>query len=134
MTLREAIDRADALCPNGYEEHEKRAWLSALDGQIYEEVIITHAGAGDWNPYTDLTPETTRLLAAAPYDDLYIPYLETKIDYYNGETARYNNAAAVFNTRLSEYKSWYNRTHTPNSAQVRYFTKGEAQNGGPLSE
>jgi hypothetical protein len=53
------------------------------------------------------------LIAPSPYDRLYTAYLKMKIDEENGETARYNNSATMFNSYLLEYKKHYNKTHMP---------------------
>jgi hypothetical protein len=36
-----------------------------------------------------------------------------QIDRLNGETAKYNNSASLYNTYLLEYKRYYNKTHMP---------------------
>jgi hypothetical protein len=36
-----------------------------------------------------------------------------KIDAENGETARYNNSASLFNSYMMEYRKFYNKTHIP---------------------
>lgn len=41
-TVSDIIAKVDALEPNQYDTPTKIAWLSNLDGQIYEEVIKTH--------------------------------------------------------------------------------------------
>ena len=55
----------------------------------------------------------TKLIAEKPYDALYPAYLKMKIDEENGETARYNNSATMFNSYMTTYKKWYNKTHLP---------------------
>lgn len=64
-------------------------------------------------PYTIEEASETTLLAEFPYDELYVAYLEAKIDEYNQETARYNNSSTKFNNLYTEYCSWYNRLHMP---------------------
>lgn len=42
MTVSELITEVDALEPNQYNIEFKIRWLSDLDGQIFDEMIITH--------------------------------------------------------------------------------------------
>ena len=95
MTIREALNGIDGLKPNTYDESVKVAWLSALDMRIHQEIVLTHAheaGEESFSGYTEQTDEDTELLVEAPYDELYLYYLESKIDYGNGEMGKYNNS------------------------------------------
>jgi len=123
MTLIEAINRIDELRPNTYSFPEKVKWLSTLDGIIKAEIIDTHEGAEvcvfvEYNENTDLA---TKLLVPAPYDDVYLKWLEAQIDRANGEYARYNNSASAFNSALSTFQRYYNRTHMPLGSRVKFF-------------
>ena len=42
MTLKECIDRVDAVKPNQYGIEQKVAWLSYLDGIIKNDIIDPH--------------------------------------------------------------------------------------------
>lgn len=115
MTIIEAINRIDVLKPNGYKQAEKVAWLSAFDGDVKMNIIDTHEGGGSvrFSGYGEDTPLTTDLLISAPYDEVYLFLLEAKIDYYDREFEKYNNAMAMFNTAYAEYEAYYNRAHMP---------------------
>lgn len=123
MTLIEAINRIDILKPNGYKQSEKIKWISILDGIIMSSIIDTHEGADDitFNGYGDSTELTTELLVPAPYDILYLRWLETQIDYTNGEYARYNNSLKVYNDAYSEFERYYNRTYMPKGNKLKFF-------------
>lgn len=123
MKISEAINRIDTLKFNTYTQSEKVAWLSTIDGTIKREVIDTHEGGEDivFEGYTDDTPIETELLAPAPYDDLYIKWLEAQIDYANAEYGKYNNSKLAFNTAYTAYESWYNRQHMPLGKQFKCF-------------
>lgn len=123
MTIIEAINGIDALKPNTYGHDDKVRWLSQLDGLIKEKIIDTHEG-GDavvFNGYNEDTPDDTKLLVEAPFDDIYILWLEAKIDFVNKEYARYNNSAMLYNNAYNEYWKHYNRTHLPISRERKYF-------------
>lgn len=151
MTIIDAINRIDALKPNVYSQSEKIDWLSAIDGMIKRTVMDFYypsrpipeepeenetEQASEWRPirckhekpkpepfvpYTEDTPLDTVLLAYAPFDDLYIYWLESKIDYANGEYAKYNNSVSRFNEAFSMFRNDYNRTHEAFNTCTRYF-------------
>ena len=120
MKIIDAISRADALLPNSYTQKDKVAWLSTLDAMVKAEVIDTHEGDVVFNGYGDETDLQTELLIPAPYDYAYLRWLEAQIAYQNGETERYSNAIALFNTTYSGYQDYYNRTHKPKSRQFLF--------------
>lgn len=123
MTLTEAISRIDVLKVNKYPEEEKIRWISKLDGIIKKQIIDTHEGAEEveFNGYDENTLPTTELLVPAPYDEVYLRWLEVWIDYSNGEYARYNNSVEAYNKAFSEYERYYNRTHMPLGTKFKFF-------------
>lgn len=123
MTIIEAINRIDAVNPNNYSQPEKVAWLSTLDGVIKKEIIDTHEGAEavTFTGYNEQTPLDTVLLAPAPYDELYLFWLQSKIDYWNAEMGKYNNSIAMYNTAYSTFEKAYNREHKPISKKLKFF-------------
>lgn len=137
MTIMEAINRIDAVKPNTYPQGEKIRWLNALDGMVKSKVIDTHEGASavEFDGYTEDTNLSTSLLVPAPYDEMYLFWLESKIDYLNGETGRYNNSISMFNNAYDEYARYYNRTHMPIGKKMTFIRepgktpKWQAANG-----
>lgn len=122
MTIMEALHRIDSIKPNTYRPSEKIKWLSTLDGIVKGEIIDTHEGADfDFNGYTDDTTLTTELLIPAPYDEVYLFYLESKIDYWNGEIGKYNNSISMYNEAYKAYERYYNRTHMPKGRKFAFF-------------
>lgn len=115
MTILEVINRVDTTKPNSYTQAEKVDWLSTLDGIIKKEIIDTHEGGEDvvFEEYTPDTSLDTVLLVPAPYDDVYIRWLEARIDYANGEYGKYNNSAMAYNTALEAFFRYYNTYHMP---------------------
>ena len=116
MTVMGAINQLNAIKPNGYGQTEKIKWLSTLDGIIKREIIDTHEGGdgGEFSGYTD-SSLMTKLLVPAPYDDIYIKWLEAQIDYANGEYGKYNNSITMFINAYEAFAKYYNRTHMPKS-------------------
>lgn len=123
MTIMEAINKIDVLKPNGYTPTEKTRWLSTLDGRIKTNIIDTHEGGEGvvFNGYDDETPLDTVLLVPAPYDDIYIHYLEMQIDYTNSEYGKYNNSMAMYESAYSAFANHYNRTHMPKGKKFKFF-------------
>ena len=122
MTIEEALTNIDAVKPNSFTPEQMKDWLYNLDLKIYKEVISQHdmTGIDEFEGYDSETPETTTLLVPEPYSKLYTSYLESKIDYYNGEFARYNNTATMFNADYDEYTKWYIRDHMPNAVDFKW--------------
>lgn len=122
MKLFEAIRRIDNLKHNTYSSGEKIEWLSQLDGSTYETVHKTHKGGVEaFNGYNENTPEDTELLIPAPYDSVYLFWLEAQIDYYNGEYGKYNNSASRYTRAYQEYIDFYHRTHKPLPEKTGFF-------------
>lgn len=123
MTIIEAINRIDSLKPNSYSQEDKIAWLSILDGEVKANIIDTHEGSEKvaFNGYNSDTPIDTILLVPAPYDDVYIKWLESQIDYANGETKKFNNSIVMYNTAYSAFERHYNRTHMPIGKSIKFF-------------
>ena len=122
MTIMEAIYRADAQKPNVYSQEEKIRWLSALDGVVKKEIIDTHEGGEDvaFSGYNNLADLNTVLLIPAPYDEVYIHWLEMHVDYANAEFGKYNNSMAMYNTAYANFEKYYNRTHRPLGSKKKF--------------
>lgn len=115
MRINEAIHRLDSLKFNTYTQEDKIDWLSRLDNMVKQQIIDTHEGSESvsFSGYTADTPLDTVLLVPAPYDEIYLRWMEAQIDYHNGEYDKYNNAIIMFNTDFAAYQSHYNSTHKP---------------------
>ena len=116
MTIQECIDIVDNVKPNQYGTEDKVRWLSFVDGIIINDVLKTHGDyEGQYDDFTGYSPDKTTvgLIAPPPYDRLYVAFLKMKIDEENGETARYNNSATMYNSYMMEYRKHYNKCHLP---------------------
>ena len=124
MTIIEVINQIDALKPNNYSQEDKIKWLSNLDGIIKREIIDTHEGAETvvFEGYTVDTDPDTPLLVPAPYDDIYIKWLEAQIDYANADYGKYANSMIMYNNAYATFASYYNRNYMPKGRkQFKYF-------------
>ena len=116
MTIKECIDAVDNIKPNQYSIKEKVQWLSFIDEIIINDVLKTHEGYdGRYDNFEGYSENklSEPLIVGSPYDRLYTAYLKMKIDEENGEMAKYNNSAAMFNAYLMEFRKHYNKTHMP---------------------
>lgn len=115
MTIREVIAQVDGRLANTYEQKEKINWLSQLDQRVKTLIIDTHEGAENisFSGYDTQTDLDTQLLVPAPFDDMYLRWLEAQIYYANQEEDRCNNATDAFDVLWAEYWNDYNRKHMP---------------------
>lgn len=112
MTVQQAIERVNEMRQgNASSDEMKIMWLSELDGIIYNDVILTHHN--DREPFKLYEETGKELIAAFPYDVVYIYWLMAQIDLAASELNRYNNSMELFNKALNDFKAWYNRTHKP---------------------
>ena len=123
MKMNDAIIGIDSLKHNTYSQTDKVQWLSRLDWMVKKQIIDTHEGAEavDFKGYDDSTDLETELLVPAPYDEVYLRWMEAQIDYHNGEYGKYNNAVDMFNNTYESFQNYYNRTHMPKGRKFQYF-------------
>lgn len=121
MTIREIIENIGTN--NSVSDKKKIRWLSELDLQIYQDIVLRHEGAelymhnnGD-GTYSDrelpYTADTCQLIAPERFARMYEAYLKAQIDYESDEPERYSNDITLFNNAYSEFTAWYNETHMP---------------------
>lgn len=142
MTLQEAIQRVETDRPGESTREEMRKWLSQLDGKWLTEVVSTHEDGeeltGRGLPSYGAESGSEALMIAPPYDEVYIHFLYSKIDYRLGEIDRYNNAAALFNQEWREAVKAYNRAHMPKRGMLRHIAQGmslsEARADGAIGD
>ena len=122
MKIIEAINRIDSLKHNTYTQNDKVAWLSRLDSMVKRLIIDTHEGGENitFTGYDDRTDPETELLVPAPFDEMYLRWLEAQIDYHNGEYDKYNNAVLMYQTAYDGYANYYNRNHMPIGKAINY--------------
>lgn len=118
MTIIEAINKLDSLKPNTYSQEQKVSWLNRLDQMILTNIVQLHEGYENvsFTGYHSETDLQTELLAKAPFDEMYLRWMEAQIDYHNGEIKRYNISMPMFNTEYEAFENWYRRNHMPLSS------------------
>ena len=115
MTIIGAIAQLDSLVRNTYSQQDKIGWLSRLDSIIMVQIINKHQGAENvcFSGYDDSTDLHTELLVPAPFDEIYLRWMEAQIHYHNGEFDRYNAAITMYNTAYEGFRDHYTQTHKP---------------------
>lgn len=115
MKIIEAINRIDDLKFNTFSQDQKVNWLSKLDSMVKTQIIDTHEGGEEvsFTGYDSDTDLQTQLLVKAPFDEVYLRWMEAQIDYHNGEIDKYNISITMFNTEFEAFENWYHRNHVP---------------------
>ena len=123
MTIIEAINRLDALKYNTFTSADKVEWLSRLDSAVKKLIIDTHEGGENviFTGYDQDADLNTELLVPAPFDEMYIRWMEMQIDYANGEYDKYNNSAEMYNTSFIAYERYYKLHHMPRNRGNRFI-------------
>lgn len=117
MTIQQVIDKVDRKKPNYMDRQTKVEHLQDLDQIIYQEILLKHrhTAAEEVEPdYSgDRTGETQLLVPATYGTDMYVYWLECKIDEMNQEIDKLNNDTAMFNTAYETMHDWWRRTRMP---------------------
>ena len=108
MTLLKAMETFDRERDNALSIETKVDWLSQLDMKISAEILADRGGE-KFEGYSLDTPFDSVLRAPDEYGEIYGLYLNMKLDYMNGEIARFNNSAMLFNRMFKELHDYINR-------------------------
>ena len=108
MTLLKAMETFDRERDNALSIEAKVDWLSQLDMKISAEILADRGGE-KFEGYSLDTPFDCVLKAPDEYGEIYGLYLNMKLDYMNGEIARFNNSAMLFNRMFKELHDYINR-------------------------
>ena len=73
-------------------------WLNQVEGQILHEIFLL--ALSEITPYS-ATP-TEALAAPYPYDGIYLLWMESQVDFANGEYERYTNTMQRYNTAWND--------------------------------
>lgn len=123
MTPRKAITRADETKPNAFSEEVKFEWLRALEGRIAADVFLL--AKSELDTVTDLKYPAdldSELIVEPPHDELYIRYLQARIDEQNGEYNRYADSRQLYNEAYGNFVRWFARTYEPAQGYGRRYT------------
>lgn len=113
MTVKQVISAADTLRPNEITADDKKRWLCELESRIYEDLYVTHEHEKIDFTDTDkiVSDDSTELFVKQPYDEMYILYLCSLVDFYHAEYERYQNDVTLFDTLYESYCRFWNGRH-----------------------
>lgn len=116
MTLKQVIEEVDRQKANAFTNEEKTKWVTNCEIQIAEEIFNVDSPAYEWEADQD-----TELLLTAPFEDIYILYVMSQIDFRNADYGRYNNELSQFDQRFSDAQAWFLRRLKPKRKWFRWF-------------
>lgn len=110
MTIREVVEKTDRLRPNCLTTDEKKKWIKDFENRIYNEIYSVHKCD---IPFTEIESATddTKLFVTSPYDEMYVFYLCSMVDFANAEYERYNNDMAMLEGVYGDYEKYFNNTY-----------------------
>lgn len=83
------------------------AFDDILDSFSYTNEFGEDMGIIEGSVQADITRYVTeKTVCPAPYDSMYIDYINAKISYYQGSFGNYNQHMMSFNNKLSAYQLW----------------------------
>lgn len=114
MTVGELIERIIMLRGRQYDEDIMVGWLNEIEGQVVDDVVNRAEGYDMvFKPLSYAQDTERQLTIPERFQDVYINYMLSKIDYHNQETERYNNDVVMYNSAYDAYAAWFRRTHMP---------------------
>lgn len=124
ITIREAIERADELKPNTFDNAQKKRWLSEVEMLIKHEIYDTHrhekTDFDKFEGFDENTGTDTALFVPVPYDSLYIYYLHMQIDRLNHDSNSYQTSASAFSAAYQSFAGYYNSINMPLQRNQRF--------------
>lgn len=109
MTARQIIDKVNDIKPNAFTDAAKLKWLNELEGRIAAKIFLM-APAEIKQAELSLTDTP---MVEPPYDNMYVFWLEARIDEANGEYDRYQNSMQMFDSAWREFLCWFGQTWDP---------------------
>ena len=118
MKLREILATIAQIRPHAYTDAEMIALLNTIEGRVYTDIF--HKAEGfheEFIPFQE-GGEERELAVPVPFTDLYIYYLASRIDYFNGDVDRYNDSMVLYNKAWDDYAAYYRRNHMPKQTNL----------------
>lgn len=112
MTVQDAIDNAKMVCDDQFDDPVKWVWLHNLDLQIKHSIIDTHSSPID---ILEEYSSDSKLIMPAPYCEAYEWYIQAQSCLANSEIDEYNAAMSMCQSRITEFRNYWNRLNAPKS-------------------
>lgn len=118
MKLRELLTTVDQLHPNAFTDGEKIRMVNTVEGRIYKDILSKYEGEEPvFVPFAE-GQEERELAVPVPFTDVYVFYLASMMDFYNGDSGRYNDSMVLYNQAWEEFQAHYLQTHTPKQTNL----------------
>lgn len=118
MKVREILADIDTMRPNAFTDGEKITFLNTIEGRIYREILEKAADFhGEFIPFQE-GEEERELIVPVPYTDVYTYYLAAMIDFYNGDSGRYNDSMVLYNDAWDQYAAHCRENHKPKQTNL----------------
>ena len=116
MKLGKIIELVNELKPNAYTEERLTEWITELENYAIEGVFNRAEGVNHKHVQYDYEKDReTELMIPTPYEEVYLHYLSSKIDYWDREMDAYNNSASMYNAAYNDFAAYMRRTYKPKS-------------------
>lgn len=109
MTINKIITDVDILKPSAYTPEQKAGWIVKVDGMVNRDIVKSLTYTAPEYP----TDGEAELLAPAPYDDMYMLFVEAQIARYQQDYEDYNNTILLFNDAFANYAKYWLRNNVP---------------------
>lgn len=118
MNVRELLAHIDQIRPNAYTDAEKIDMLNTIEGRVYTDIFLKAKDfEGEFIPFRE-GEEDRELAVPVPFTDLYVFYLASMIDFYNGDSGRYNDSVVLYNKAWDDYAAYYRENHMPKQTNL----------------
>lgn len=115
MNIGKALADTAELKRHEFTDARLIGWLNDLDSAIWKEFIslfdVETTEPEAYDPAAESINDTV-LLVPDPHSEMYLLYLSSKIDYWNGDIERYNNSMLMYNAQYELFRCWYNKNNT----------------------
>lgn len=116
MKLGKIIELVNELKPNAYSEEHLTRWVTDVENYAIEGVFNRIDGRNyEYVQYEYEKDRETELLIPEPYEEVYVHYLCSKIDYWDREMEAYNNSASMYNAAYKNFAAYMRRNYRPKS-------------------
>lgn len=112
MTVQDAIDNAQIICDDQFDDSVKWVWLHNLDLQIKNSITDTHSKSLELPEHYS---SDSKLIMPAPYSEAYGWYIQAQSCLMNAEIDEYNNSMAMCQSLISEFRNFWNKKYLPKS-------------------
>ncbi len=112
MRLNDLLEKITVLRGQQYGTDMIMGWVNEIEGQVIDEIINQAEGFDiEFKPLDYQIDSEKQLSIPDRFQDVYINYLLSKIDFHNEETERYNNDVIMYNSAYDAFSAWFRRLH-----------------------